>query len=129
MMRRRAAIPLLAAVLLLTACSSNPAPAGPRTDRNLLSKTEIEAAGYTDAFTAVQSLRPQWLRARGVSSLNQSESIKVYLDGSLLGGTDQLKQITTRSISSIRYYDALEATQRWGLDHGLGAIVVSTRET
>jgi len=55
------------------------------------------------------------------------ESIKVYLDGSLMGGPEQLRQIQVRSISSIRFLDGLEATNRWGLDHGLGAIVVSTR--
>ncbi len=87
----------------------------------------MQAAGYADAFTTVQSLRPQWLRQRGVSSITQRETVKVYLDGSLLGGPEFLRQITVRSISTIRYLDGLEATQRWGLDHGLGAIVVSTR--
>jgi hypothetical protein len=86
-------------------------------------------AGYSDAFTTVQTLRPQWLRQRGALSITQRESVKVYLDGSLYGGAESLRQITTRSISSIRYLDALEATQRYGLDHGQGAIVVSTRKT
>jgi hypothetical protein len=45
-----------------------------------------------------------------------------------MGGTDQLRQILVRSITTIRYMDALEATNRWGLDHGLGAILVSTRQ-
>jgi hypothetical protein len=27
----------------------------------------------------------------------------------------------------MRYFDGLQASQRWGLDHGMGAIVVSTR--
>jgi len=96
-------------------------------DYKLITEEEIQASGYTDAFRVVQSLRPQWLRSRGVTSISQRETIKVYLDGSLLGAPDQLQQITATSISSIRFYDAVEATQRWGLDHGQGAIVVSTR--
>jgi hypothetical protein len=32
-----------------------------------------------------------------------------------------------RSVSEIRWLDANEATLRWGLDHGHGAIVLSTR--
>jgi hypothetical protein len=55
--------------------------------------------------------------------------VKVYLDGSLMGGLDQLKAISVRSIASIRFLDGLEASNRWGLNHGMGAIVVSTRES
>lgn len=85
-------------------------------------------AGYPDAFTTVQSLRPQWLQRRGSTSLRGGEvQIKVYLDGTLLGGPENLRQITTRSISSIRYLDGLQASERFGFDHGQGAIVVSTR--
>jgi len=86
----------------------------------------LRGARFQDAFTAVQSLRPQWLRLRGSTSLRR-ETIKVYLDDALMGGPEQLRYITTSSISSIRFLDANEATQRWGLDHGQGAIVVSTR--
>jgi hypothetical protein len=115
----------LAIVLSLSACASTqPGEAG--RDRNLLSSEEMQKAGYVDGLIAVQSLRPLWLRMRGTTS-SRAETIKVYLDGSLLGGPEQLRQIRTNSISSMRYYDGLEATQRWGLDHGQGAIVVSTR--
>jgi hypothetical protein len=87
----------------------------------------METAGYGDAFSVVQALRPRWLWTRGSTSINQEESVKVYLDGSLMGGPEYLRQIPVRSISSIRFMDGLEATNRWGLDHGLGAILVSTR--
>src|SRR5688572_24064534 len=128
MIRSYRAFASVAFVMLVGACGSTPGPETPgRADRNRLSNTEIQAAGYTDAFTAVQSLRPQWLRGRGASSMTRNETVKVYLDGSLLGGAEQLRQITTRSINSIQFLDGLEATQRWGLDHGAGAIIVSTR--
>jgi len=96
-------------------------------DRKALTAEEMEASGYTDAFTVVQALRPLWLSTRGTSTINQQESVKIYMDGNLLGGPDQLRGIPIRSIASMRFLDGLEATNRWGLDHGLGAIVVSTR--
>lgn len=96
-------------------------------DTRTLAREEILASGYQDAYSAVQALRPQWLWTRGTTSINSPETIKVYLDNSLMGGVDNLRQIPTRSVATIRYLDALEATNRWGLDHGLGAIVVSTR--
>jgi hypothetical protein len=121
--------PTTALVLLLAGCAAGPArqPVSV-TDRNLLTADEMSAAGYTDAYRAVQSLRPQWLRIRGPTSFSQPEvTIKVYLDESLMGGPEQLERITINSISSIRFLDANEATQRWGFDHVNGAILVLTR--
>jgi hypothetical protein len=117
-----------ALLLLLAACAAGPGQRrSTAVDHKLITAEEMRAAGFTDAFRAVQSLRPQWLRVRGPTTLRGRETIKVYLDGLLLGGPEQLQQITASSISSIRFLDAIEATQRWGLDHGQGAIVVSTR--
>jgi hypothetical protein len=115
-------------LLMLGACS--PKQAGTPANRNLLTAEELQRSGYADSYTAVQSLRPHWLQIRGrTSSRSSVDTIKVYLDGSLLGGVEQLRQIMTRSISSLRYYDGLEASQRWGMDHGQGAIAISTRGT
>lgn len=127
MKTRTSPLACTALLLILAACGSRPAPQSASPARNVLSAAEMQAGGYPDAFTTVQSLRPQWLRLRGPSSLGRQGTIKVYLDGSLLGGPESLQQITIRSISTIRYFDGLEATQRWGLDHGQGAIAVSTR--
>jgi hypothetical protein len=104
-------------------------PAGNTANRNTLTLDEMQQAGHADVFLTVQALRPQWLHRRGTTSLRASggATIKVYLDDMLLGGPESMRQITTRSISSIRYYTDLEASERWGLDHGSGAIVVSTR--
>jgi hypothetical protein len=115
-------------LLVLAACAAVPSQRGTSAaDRNVITAEEMRAVGLPDAFRVVQSLRPQWLRPRGSTSLGRETTIKVYLDGSLLGGPDQLQQIAASSISSIRFLDGNEATQRWGLDHGQGAIVVSTR--
>jgi hypothetical protein len=124
-MKRLMIVPLVAVAL---ACGSTPTrTTQPRADRKLLTVEEIAKTGSTDAFTAVQALRPHWLTKRGVSSVNLRETIKVYLDGNLMGGPEFLRQISTNSISSIRHLDGLEATQRYGLDHGVGAILVFTR--
>lgn len=117
---------LLAFLPLLAGCSSSGQKPGTRMDRNRLDTQEIQAGGFSDAFTAVRTLRPNWLSHRGVSSINLRESVKVYLDNSLVGGPDALRQITANAISSIRFLDGLEATQRYGLDHGVGAILVFT---
>ena len=122
------AVLLLAIGLFLSGCSSVPTQrTGTRQNAKVLTTDELETSGYNDAFSVVQALRPHWLNTRGVASINQPQFIKVYLDGNLLGGTEELRGIPIRSISKMEFLDGLEATSRWGLDHGLGAIVVTTR--
>lgn len=121
------AILLLGIGLLLVGCGTARTPReGTQQNQRVLTAAEIEGSGYRDAYSVVQALRPRWLMTRGITSINQPESIKVYLDWNLLGGVEYLKNISTQSISRMEFLDALEATNRWGLDHGLGAIVVTT---
>lgn len=122
-------IPAAALLLLLASCapSSNPPGAAPR-DPNRISLEEMGAYQSMDAYAAVQALRPRWLNTRGPSTINLSESIKVYLDNALLGGPDFLRQVSVNTLTSMRYMSGIEATQRWGLDHGLGAILLYTRD-
>ena len=126
-MVRSVAGAICALMIGASACAPRSTVSPAEASRNLLTREEMLQAGYPDAFATVQSLRPQWLQRRGPTSLRGTETIKVYLDGFLLGGPDNLKQIMIRSIATIRYMDGLEASERWGLDHGAGAIVVSTR--
>lgn len=120
---------ILAVVLVVGACagSGQGAQSAPRADRNVLTLEELAKTGPQDVYTALQSLRPHWLSKRGSGSILQQETIRVYLDGNQMGGPEFLRQITTHSIRSIRYLDGIEATQRYGLDHGQGAILVFTR--
>lgn len=124
---RTAAIALIA--VMFAGCSSASGPRAPRADVNVITAEEIAGAHQSDAYSLVQNLRPNWLRVRGASSLANPEVVRVYLDGSLLGGTDYLRQIATQSINHLQYLSGVDATQRFGLDHGAGAILVSTRDT
>jgi hypothetical protein len=129
MMRRRVAMRTVVPVLLAlaaAACASAPGDSV-RTDTRVLSAEEMERSGYTEAFSAVQALRPQWLRLRGSTTFTGTEGVKVYLDSSLMGGPEQLRTVSVHSIAMLRYLDGREATNRWGLDHGMGAIVIVTR--
>ena len=129
MRRLNAALMLAAFTLAITvACSTTSSARRPGSSPpGLITMDEVNATRYSTALEVVQALRPQWLRGRGRTSVNLSESVKVYLDDSPLGEPEQLRSISARSIASIRYLDGNEATQRWGMDHGQGAIMVSTR--
>jgi hypothetical protein len=121
---KRPYLPLLA-LLLATACSARAGESS--TSRNFIYSDELQTVAYTDLYMVVQALRPSWLRNQSPQSFHVPEQVWVYLDGNRLGGPTELKQILPRSVVSIQFYSPIEATQRWGLDHGQGAIVVTSR--
>jgi hypothetical protein len=115
-------------LLLMAGCGLQQGGEGTsRSDRSMLQATEMQATGYSDLFQVIQTLRPQWLRLQGATSFRGQEEILVYLDGNRMGGVETLRQIAPSSVSSAQFLSGLEATQRWGLGHGMGAIVISTR--
>jgi hypothetical protein len=117
-----------AALLLVCACAAR-APHSARVppDRSIITRAELLEHKFETLYDAIQALRPVWLQTRGTNSLTQTPTqVQVYLDNNHLGGIDQLNTINLSSVVYIRHYDGVAATARWGLDHGQGAIYVST---
>jgi hypothetical protein len=130
-------------VLLLTAgvaacaaprAESGAETAGSRPERvkrnpSRITAEEIDPARFRTAFNVVQSLRPQWLNVRGRSSITRAESgVRVFHNGVLVGGAEYLNQVAANSVRLLEYISAIDATQRWGVDFGNGAIVVHTTD-
>ena len=92
----------------------------------MITREELTARPFSSAYDAVESLHSNWLQTRGTDSFNSPSQIWVYLDGTRLGGIESLRTLTPSTITSIRRIDALEATSRWGINHGQGVILVST---
>ena len=130
----RAAIRRLALVTTLlaaAACASGGGAHKTRLDRNTITREQIDLRGFTNALEAVEALHSNWLVERAASlGENGAASIPhkwVYMDNVRLGGLDQLRSIPVTNIVSIKYFDGSAATQRWGIDHGLGVIQVLTQ--
>ena len=104
-----------------------PAPAKRKQNPTLITTDEIRESSATTAYEVVSRLRPAWLRKRGMSSFNREEMILVYRDGLRMGPPEALRQLNADQIESISYMDGIQATQRFGTDHGNGVIVVTTR--
>jgi hypothetical protein len=103
------------------------APAAARRDRQTLTRTEIRETQYTNAYDVVLALRGNWLRARTAESVNgKSSVVQVYLDMQRLPGVEELRLMSPTNIESIRFLDPLAASARFGMDHGAGAILVTT---
>ena len=123
---------VLATGLVGVGCSgatAGGATRGPATSRRVLTAEEIRAVSATDAFEAVQRLRPEWLRRRGQVSIQDPSAgeVVIYLDGVRFGGPRSLEGLRAESIVHMEYLDASDATTRFGTGHGGGAILVRTR--
>ncbi|MFL5581083.1 MAG: hypothetical protein ACJ8AO_11975 [Gemmatimonadaceae bacterium] len=131
---RAVLLPLLvpSLVLLAPGCGSRPAsgptPRATRRNFDVITREEIEQRAWSSVFDLVSTLRPQWIRQRGPDSFTgQATPVQAYLDNTRLAGIAALASISTAGLHSVEYLDGVEATARWGLDHGQGAIVLRTR--
>lgn len=106
---------------------SAPGARAARPDRQLLTRDEIRSTQFTNAFEVVRALRGNWLRLRSADSFGKSSVLQVYLDMQRLsGGVEELRLMQPANIASIRFMDPIQASARWGMDHGAGAILVTT---
>ena len=120
----------LLAVAVIIGCG--PKASGPPTSTvarraNTLVAAEIVAAkaDIGTAYDALTRLRPNWLTAHGVSSLNPraNEFAVVFVEGQLYGGLETLRNIQAFQVASLRYYDVTQAGATFGLRAGSGGAI------
>lgn len=97
----------------------------------VITAEEIENTSASNAFEAVQLLRPQLLHQQSyrtnVSITQGQQTAIVYLDEVRYGTFESLRSISTFSIAEIRYIKPNEATLRFGTDHAGGAFMVKSK--
>ena len=120
---------LLFAVSMLAACATRPpTDRGVRFDSSELSREELTR--YTTVGDAVRALRSVWLQQRTpvrLSSAGSTNPVWVYRDGTRVGGPEVLRNLSTSEVAEVRYFDAVQASQRWGINHENGVIHVTSR--
>jgi hypothetical protein len=118
------------AMLLLTslaACAANRGAQGPSTNTSLITLQEIEDSHQPNLFDVVRAVRPMWLRQFSTAVQNsQNTGVSVYVDNQRVGGLEVLRDMTTTTATSLRYYTASEAQSRFGLGNLQGVIQVNT---
>ena len=97
-----------------------------RVDRELITREQIDQNHFTTAYDAVEALHSNWLRPKGTDSFATPTEVVVYVNANRVGGVEALKNIDVHTITSIRHFDGLAASARWGVGHGQGAILVTT---
>ena len=106
------------------------APTRERKDPNVITEAELATRSTLTARQAIEQLRPQFLRVRGMTTLGNAQTsdvIWVYLDGTRMGTLEVLSNIGAHEIREIRYLSPSEATNRYGTGHVQGAIVITRK--
>jgi hypothetical protein len=115
-----------ALVLSLAACAGTAPRQSTVRDRNVITAADMKAQNFTNVYDAIAALRSNWLTPRGTDSFNNPTPVRVYFDTADMGTVQALRTIAPSAIGYVRYYDANEATARWGVGHGQGVIFVSS---
>ncbi|MGH7464788.1 MAG: hypothetical protein ACREK1_06405, partial [Longimicrobiales bacterium] len=93
---------------------------------DVLTSDQMIAANARSAYEAVQKLRPDWFSTRGPTAITNVEPdvASVYLGGNHIGDIEALRNIRPDDVKQLRYYEAGEASARFGMGHSRGVIDV-----
>jgi len=132
MPRLLAPLLLMAALFPVGLSAQDTAKPEPKLKRHpdRISTQEIEAApdAAVTAMELVEHLRPQWLLARGAGSMrSQAPDVQVYVSGLRKGGVGALADVARSVVKEIQHLRGTDATQRFGMNHESGAILVILR--
>lgn len=114
---------------MLTASACAAASQGPaRGGRNLITRDELDGQPTSNAYDAVQRLRPQWLSRPTAPTLQPTGNpVMVYVDRHQFGRLEDLRSLNADQIEQMEFVSARDATTRYGTGHPSGVIEVTTR--
>lgn len=120
----------LLCVCLLMGCAGTTARSGSDQGRSMvLTREDLARTNSDNLYDAVAKLRPEWLTSRGPSSATDitPASVDVFMNGTLLGKADYLRQMRLLDVSEVRYWDAGQASARFGMGHPRGVIELTRK--
>jgi hypothetical protein len=99
-----------------------------RKNPDVISQEELRdpTIAGTDALTAIRQLRPAFFRSRGPQSFSNPTAgqVQISQDYGPLQSASNLSGIDTRSLVEIRYLNANEAQNRFGINANGGPVIV-----
>jgi len=112
----------------LTGGGAGPTERGPL-DPNRISEGEIGELEFHTAYEVIQTLRPQWLRSRGVNSfIDPTPSFAdVFLDGTFIGKLEYLWNVSAMNVKELRFWGPAEAGVRFGMGYPRGVIEITSK--
>ncbi len=126
---RTLAASLVLGWFLLACSSATTQTGGSREVRNLLTQEQLAATNKTNLYEAIEKLRPEWLSSRGPTSVTNVEPAvaSVYMNGTMLGKTDYLRDMRVLDVTEVRYWEPGPASARFGMGHPRGVLELMRR--
>jgi hypothetical protein len=99
-----------------------------RKNPDVISQQELRdpTIAGVDAMTAIRQLRPAFFRTRGPQSFVNSSAgqVQISQDYGPLQSMNSLVQVDTRSLVEVRYLNANDAQNRFGINANGGPVIV-----
>jgi hypothetical protein len=123
------ALMALLSACLLAGCASATTQSGGRGGAMILTRAQLATTNSDNLYDAINKLRPQWLTSRGPTSVTDAtpSSVDVYMNGSLLGKAEYLRNLALSDVTEVRYWDAGQASARFGMGHQRGVIELTRK--
>ena len=123
---------LLAVPLFVLGCATAPAAGGgARGNPDIITRAELDGVSG-NAYDAINTLRPAFLRERGVQSVvndpGADRRAEVWVEGARFGDASSLRSIDTGSILEIRYYSPNDAASRFRASARNGVIAITMKQ-
>jgi len=122
----------LCACALLIGCAPRATQTGSKAShpRELITHDEIEESTQRsmDLFSAIQSLRPQFLAPPpGIRRASNDNELAVYVNKIRQNGVVALRSISAFNVAEVRYLNPTQSQNQLGQSASAGAIMVTLR--
>ena len=115
----------------LTGCARGAVPDGSSANsrKNVITQEQLSGTNSDNLYEAIEKIHPDWLTNRGPTSVSNPAPtvVSVYMNGMMLGKADYLREMHVLDVSEVRYWDAGQATARFGNGHPRGVIEVTRK--
>src|SRR5690242_1769678 len=105
----------------LTGCARGALPDGSTANNRkfVITQEQLAATNSDNLYDAIVKIHPDWLTSRGPTSVTDPAPtvVSVVMNGMMLGKADYLKDMRVLDVSEVRYWDAGQATARFGNGH------------
>ncbi len=118
----------LAGALALAACAGNGPAAPPGPWAKVVTGDELSRTSASTAYEALDMVRPFFLHTRGKTSILLPNALgpAVYVNGSLFGGVEVLRDILAVDVVLIRKIESWDAQTKYGPGYPDGVLEVTT---
>jgi len=110
------------AVVALGACASSSGGGG--SPSTVITGQQLVETRQSNLYTAIQALRPAWLRSRGNTSLSGPSEVALFVNEAPYGNVSNLSSIPIDAVLDVRYLPASEAGSRYGTAAGNAGLLL-----